>query len=77
MVRKVAVTLNQRTVEDLDRWVRERRYPNRSRALQAAVDLLAEREKRTRLARELAKLDREEEQRLAEEGLGDASWPAF
>jgi len=77
MVQKVAVTLDKRTVKDLDRWVREGKYPNRSRALQQAVDLLAEREKRTRLARELAKLDPAEEQKMAEEGLGDASWPAF
>jgi Arc/MetJ-type ribon-helix-helix transcriptional regulator len=77
MVQKVAVTLDKRTVKDLDRWVREGKYPNRSRALQQAVDLLAEREKRTRLARELAKLDPVEEQKLAEEGLGDGSWPAF
>lgn len=76
MVQKVAVTLGKRTVEDLDRWVREGKYPNRSRAVQAAVDLLSEREKRTRLARELAKLDRREEQRMAEEGLGD-SWATF
>ncbi|MFB3778821.1 MAG: CopG family transcriptional regulator [Bryobacteraceae bacterium] len=77
MVVKVAVTLDKRAVADLDRWVREGRYPNRSRALQRAVDLLAEREKRSRLARELARLDPEEEKRLAEEGLGDRSWPAF
>ena len=77
MVQKVAVTLDKRTVADLDRWVREGKYPNRSRALQSAVDLLAEREKRTRLARELAKLDPTEEQKMAEEGLGDSSWPAF
>ena len=76
MVQKVAVTLGKRTVEDLDRWVREGKYPNRSRAVQAAVSLLSEREKRTRLARELAKLDRREEQRMAEEGLGD-SWATF
>lgn len=76
MVRKIAVTLDRQTVADLDRWVREGRYRNRSRALQSAVGLLAEREKRTRLARELAKLDRAEEQRMAEEGLGDAAWPA-
>jgi len=68
------VTLDQKTVADLDRWVREGRYPNRSRALQSAVDLLSEREKRSRLARELAKLNPEEEKRMAEEGLGDASW---
>jgi len=77
MLQKVAVTLEKRTVEDLDRWVREGRYPNRSRALQAAVNLLSEREKRTRLDRELAKLDRKEEQKMAEEGLGDTSWPTY
>ena len=76
MVQKIAVTLNPATVADPDRWVREGRYPNRSRALQSAVDLLAEREKRTRLARELGKLDRAEERRLAEEGLGE-SWPTY
>ena len=74
MVTKIAVTLDQKTVADLDRWVREGRYPNRSRALQSAVDMLSEREKRSRLARELAKLNPEEEKRMAEEGLGDASW---
>jgi hypothetical protein len=37
----------------------------------------AEREKRIRLSRELSKLDRVEERRLAEEGIGDESWPIF
>ena len=77
MVRKIAVTLDHKTVTDLDRWVREGRYPNRSRALQWAIDLLAEQDKRSRLARELKKLDRAAEQRLAEEGIGDSSWPQF
>jgi len=75
MVRKIAVTLDPKTVTDLDRWVREGRYPNRSRAVQSAVDILSERDKRSRLARELKKLDRAEEQRLAEEGIGDPTWP--
>src|ERR1051325_10562649 len=69
MVQKIAVSLNRKTVTDLDRWVREGRYPNRSRALQSAVDMLSEREKRSRLARELAKLNRSEEKRMAGEGL--------
>jgi len=77
MVRKIAVTLDQSTVADLDRWVREGRYPNRSRALQSAVDLLSEREKRTRLARELARIDPIEEKRMAEQGLGDGEWPEY
>ena len=77
MVRKIAVTLDPKTVADLDRWVKEGRYPNRSRALQSAVNLLSEREKRTRLARELAKLDPREEKLMAEQGLGDRTWPEY
>jgi len=77
MVQKIAVTLDQKTVADLDRWVREGKYPNRSRAVQSAVNLLNEREKRTRLARELAHLDPQEEKQLAEHGLGDSSWPEY
>jgi Arc/MetJ-type ribon-helix-helix transcriptional regulator len=67
--RKIAVTLDRRTVAELDRWVREGKYPNRSRALQSAMNLLIEREKRTRLASELAKIDPKEEKQLAEQGL--------
>lgn len=77
VVQKIAVTLDQRTVADLDRWVREGKYPNRSRALQSAVNLLNEREKRTRLVRELAKIDPLEEKQLAGEGLGDRAWPEY
>jgi Arc/MetJ-type ribon-helix-helix transcriptional regulator len=73
MMQKVAVTLDERTVSGMDRWVRDGRFPDRSRAVPAAMDLLVEREKRTRLARELSKLNRLEEQRMAEDGLGD-SW---
>jgi Arc/MetJ-type ribon-helix-helix transcriptional regulator len=77
VVQKIAVTLDERTVADLDRWVREGKYSNRSRAVQSAVDLLSEREKRTRLARELAKIDPQEEKELAEQGLGDRAWPEY
>jgi Arc/MetJ-type ribon-helix-helix transcriptional regulator len=77
VVQKIAVTLDRKTVADLDRWVSEGKYPNRSRALQSAVDLLSEREKRTRLDREFAKIDPREEKQLAEHGLGDAAWPEY
>lgn len=76
VVQKIAVTLDRRTVADLDRWVKEGKYPNRSRALQSAVNLLSEREKRTRLMRELVKLDPQEEKRMAEQGLGEP-WPEY
>jgi Arc/MetJ-type ribon-helix-helix transcriptional regulator len=75
MVRKIAVTLDHRTVADLDRWVQAGQYPNRSRALQFAVNLLMERDKRSRLSRELAKLDHAEERRIADQGIGDGSQP--
>ena len=77
VVQKIAVTLDRRAVADLDRWVKEGKYPNRSRALQSAVNILSEREKRTRLVRELAKIDPKEEKQLAEQGLGDRAWPEY
>ena len=77
MVQKIAVTLDRELVADLDRWVLQGKYPNRSRALQSAVRLLVEREKRTRLARELDLLNPSEEKKLAGEGLGDPSWPEY
>ncbi|MGO9262100.1 MAG: DUF433 domain-containing protein [Bryobacteraceae bacterium] len=45
-----------------------------SQASQSAVNLPSDREKRTRLMRELAKLDPQEERQLAEEAL-DEAWP--
>jgi len=69
MLRKIEVTLDQRTVADLDRWVREGKYRNRSRALQSAADLLCERDRAGRLAHELAKIDPVEEKALADEAL--------
>ena len=42
---------------------------------QLAADTMLEREKRRRLARELAKLDPIEEKRMAEEGLDDTWRP--
>ena len=75
-MQKITITLDRKTVADLDRWVSEGRYPNRSRALQSAVNLLGEREKRTRLARELSRLDPKEEKELAKQGLGDV-WAEY
>jgi Arc/MetJ-type ribon-helix-helix transcriptional regulator len=43
---KLTVTVEADSIRKLDRWVREGRYPNRSQAAQAALDLL---ERRNRL----------------------------
>jgi Arc/MetJ-type ribon-helix-helix transcriptional regulator len=74
---KVAITLDERLLRTVDRWVREGRYPNRSQAIQAAVREKMERWKRTRLAEALDQLDRREEQALADERLAGETWPEY
>ena len=56
-VAKIAITMEEALVEQVDRLVRERAYPNRSRAIQDAVADKLRRMDRGRLARECAKLD--------------------
>jgi metal-responsive CopG/Arc/MetJ family transcriptional regulator len=76
---KVAITLDEETLKKLDRLVGEEKFPNRSRAIQEAVEEKLSRMERTRLIRESAKLDPEYEQRLAEEGLAEdfEEWPEY
>lgn len=76
---KLAVTLDSDLVENLDHLVAEALFPNRSQAIQAAVSEKLARLARTRLARECAKLDPEEERALAEEGLAGSAetWPEY
>ena len=78
-VAKIAITMEEALVEQVDRLVRERAYPNRSRAIQDAVADKLRRMDRGRLARECAKLDPKLEQALAEEGIGAEaeSWPEY
>ena len=75
---KVAITIDRQVLKRLDRLVAEKRFPNRSRAIQEAVEEKLTRLDRTRLAREAGKLDRRFEQKLADEGLvGEAEWPEY
>ena len=76
---KVAVTLDAGLLDQIDTLVRERRYPNRSRAIESALAEKLARLSRARLARECAKLDPTEERRFADEGLSEdvKSWPAY
>ena len=76
---KVAITIEAELLKRVDRMVEQRRFPNRSRAIQEAVREKLERMDRGRLARECAKLNRALEQKMAEEGLaGDLEeWPEF
>lgn len=76
---KVAITLEQETVRQVDSLVARRVFPNRSRAIQIALHEKIERVEGSRLAAECAKLEPRYEQSLAEEGLSAdvASWPEF
>lgn len=76
---KIAITLDEESVGQLDRLVSEHRFPNRSLAIQEAVDEKLGRLSRNRLAQECAKLDPDQERALAEEGMGGelAEWPEY
>jgi len=76
---KIAITLDEESVGELDRLVSEHRFANRSLAIQEAVDEKLGRLSRNRLAQECAKLDPDHERALAEEGMGGelAKWPEY
>src|SRR5262245_8184702 len=76
---KIAITIDEELLTQLDRLVRDRRFPNRSRAVQEALRDKLERLERGRLARECAKLDPKFEQKLADEGLAEEldQWPEY
>ncbi len=76
---KIAVTLDEAMLTQVDRLVDDGVYPNRSRAIEAAVREKLSRLEHTRLARECAKLDPRFERRMAEEGIsGDLqAWPEY
>jgi len=76
---KIAITLEEETLDRIDQLVKERVFPNRSRAIQAAMEEKLQRLDRNRLARESALLDRSLEQALADRGLTQElpEWPEY
>lgn len=76
---KIAITINETTLNRLDFLVKSGFYPNRSRAIQEAVTEKLERLEKTRLARESAKLNPKYEQKLSEEGFESEidEWPEY
>lgn len=76
---KVAITIDDETLQRLDRLVREHVFPNRSKAIQEAVQDKIKRLEKSRLARECAKLDPAYEKALAEEGISEDvdAWPEY
>jgi metal-responsive CopG/Arc/MetJ family transcriptional regulator len=76
---KVAISLDEGTLNRLDRLVKQAVFPSRSQAVQAAIEEKLERLERSRLARECAKLDPRFEKALAEEGMTEdlSEWPEY
>ena len=76
---KVAISLDEQVLDRLDRLVREAAFPNRSKAIEKAIEEKLARLERSRLARECAKLDPKFEKSMAEEGLSEelSGWPEY
>jgi metal-responsive CopG/Arc/MetJ family transcriptional regulator len=76
---KIAISVDQATLKKLDRLVKSKVFPSRSRAFQRAIEEKLEKLDRSRLAKECAKMDPKYEQALADEGLGSdlGEWPEY
>jgi metal-responsive CopG/Arc/MetJ family transcriptional regulator len=64
---KVGISIDKKVLTEIDRLVRNGIFPSCSQAFEIAVIERLDRMKHSRLARESAKLDRAEEQALANE----------
>jgi len=76
---KLAITLDRELVNELDQLVAQRRFRNRSQAVEAAVAEKIARARKARLARECSRLNPAEERAWAEEGLAGSReiWPEY
>jgi metal-responsive CopG/Arc/MetJ family transcriptional regulator len=76
---KIAITLDEKFIEQVDRLISEHIFQNRSQVIQKAVEEKLQRMKHSRLAKECAKLDPAFEKAMAEEGLTEdlSEWPEY
>lgn len=76
---KIAITLDEEFIFELDSLVDNHFFQNRSQAIQDAVKEKLSRIKRSRLSMECAKLDPTFEKAVAEEGLAEdlSQWPEY
>jgi Arc/MetJ-type ribon-helix-helix transcriptional regulator len=76
---KIGITIQGHLLDRIDRLVKEGVFPNRSKALQEAVEEKLARFDGGRLARECAKLDKKMERLIAEESLSRtmSEWPEY
>jgi metal-responsive CopG/Arc/MetJ family transcriptional regulator len=76
---KIAITLDEKSIEQVDRLISEHVFQNRSQAIQKAVEEKLQRIKHNRLAKECARLNPAFEKAMAEEGLTEdlSEWPEY
>lgn len=76
---KIAITIDDKMLKQIDILIKSNYFPNRSRAIQEAVAEKLIRLEKSRLARECAKLNPEFEQSFAEEGFSAEMeiWPEY
>jgi len=76
---KIAISMDERTLAKLDRLVKARVFPSRSKAIQTAVQEQLEHVEQGRLVRECSKLDPKFEMAMAEEGFTAEldEWPEY
>lgn len=76
---KIAITIDEELVQKIDRMVKRRVFPNRSKAIQYAVEEKMMRMDKSRLAEECSRLDPKFEQALAEEDISSEieKWPEY
>jgi metal-responsive CopG/Arc/MetJ family transcriptional regulator len=76
---KIAITIDDNTLKQLDIMVKSKLFPSRSRAIQEAIAEKLTRLEKRRLAQECSKLDPKFEQSLADEGLSSEleEWPPY
>ena len=76
---KIAISIDTKVLNKVDKLVEKKVFSNRSKAIQIAVEEKITKIDKSRLARESAKLNKDEEQSLSEQGIaGDFSeWPEY
>ena len=76
---KIAISIDKKILNRIDRLVEKKMFTNRSRAIQTAIEEKISKLDKSRLAIESAKLNKAEEQQLSEESSQTdlTEWPEY
>lgn len=76
---KIAISINKDQLHQVDLYVKEKKFKNRSQVFQFSIDKVLKLLAHDRLAKECAKLDVKSEQEIADEGLSEDLniWPKY